>query len=399
MNTKKPISEKALKDAVENMKLDENAKTRIQRECRRYKSRERRHFSFRKWQVAAVLSMLLLLLFCFPAAAELRKSLQTWLDNVTGKEVQEIYDTVQQAQAEASSSSREMTWDEKLRKDQLHVLYKKGELYPEAEAILLQPGQEPEPGRVCFDPRAVVWYLPAEPLSDEDLLEIIDYQYKESYSLQTVGEANGDLKPEKDIPPVISEAQALETARILIASSYGVDVDPNRLFIETYPDGIYAVKYTGLEIKGAYTANCSILISNQTGLVESLFFTDMDYTAASQPAGESADPAKWYDKAVSIITALTKDPATPDAPLKTRFTGYLLYYGGDGKAASSKKIFYLFELENGETYTASFLYDSGILQTLIRGDSYLDNPDDYKSSWEHSSSKKNMSYKFEEIKQ
>lgn len=399
MNMKKPITEKELKEAVQNIKLDEEMKTKIQRECKRYsRQRRHRHLSFRKWQMAAVLSLLLLTLFCFPAAAELRKSLQAWLDNVTGQEVQEIYDTVQQGQAEASSTSRDMTWDEKLRKDQLKVLYNKGERYPEAEIILLQSGQEPEAGRVCYDPTAVIWYLPSQALSDDDLLQIIDYEYKQAYSLQTVGVANGDLKPEKVISPIISEEQALATATILITSSYGVEVDPNRFFIETYPDGLYAVKYTGLEIRGAYTANCNILISNQTGLVESLFFTDRDYNAACQPAGENADSGRWYDKALSVMTALARNPNSDD-PLKTRFTGYLVYYGGNENHDSSKKIFYLFELESGDTYLIGLLYDSGIMQTAVRGGSYLDNPDEYKASWEQTASRKNMSYKFEEIKQ
>lgn len=398
MNMKKPISEKELKEAVQKLKLDEDARTRILRECRH--SRSSRHFSFRKWQLAAVLSLLLLMLYCSPAMADLRGSLQAWLDSVTDQEVQEIYDTVQQGQAEASSTSREMTWDELLRKDQLRVLYKKGEVYPEAEVILLQSGQEPEPGRVCYDPTAVVWYLPSQTLSDEDLLQIIDYEYKVDYSLQTVGEANGNLKPEQMITPVISEAQALETVSILIASAYGTDVDPNRLFIETNVDGTYAIKYTGLEIKGAYTANCNILVSNQTGRVEAFFFTDMDYTAACQPAGENADPGKWYDKAVSIVSDLTKDPnAASDTAFHPRFTGYLLFYGGDGQYTSAKKIFYLFEMENGDTYILSFLYDNGILQTLMYDDSYLEYTDDYHAKWETAASRKNMSYRFEEIKQ
>jgi len=64
--------------------------------------------------------------------------------------------------------------------------------------------------------------LPESRLTDEDLLEIIDYEYKMNDCLASVNEENGLVETNAVVNPSLSEEQALQTAQELISAAYHV---------------------------------------------------------------------------------------------------------------------------------------------------------------------------------
>lgn len=385
---KKWISDENLKNAVHEIHMDQQAKKRImivceKRQCRRGRNRKR-------FTVIVAFSALLIILFCSPVMAGARESLKQWLSHMTQKEINDTYDSVQRAEAEADSVSRELSWNEKIRKDQLYSLYKKGEMFPDGVITILQNGEEPNAAAVCYDEISATWYFPTQELTDEELLEIIDYEYKMNYSLSIVNESQGVTAASEQIEAKITQEQALEKAKKLIETAYGIDIDPDRISMEEYVTGYYAVKYSGLQLNDGHIENCSILISSQDGKIADVYYKDRKDTSACSKTGEYPDWQKWYEKGKEILFCIAEEPS-----IKKSY--YMVFYGDNSSKDVTKKIYYLYELENGDTYLLGFLNEKGILQSLTYGDSYSEHPEQYQNIWKTSAEKQHIEYKIVEI--
>ena len=76
--------------------------------------------------------------------------------------------------------SRELSIEEKARYDELEWKYEKEGLFPEKEVKTV--GQKDLIGEgVTFYSRECMYYLPEEELTDEELLQIIDFTHKAIY--------------------------------------------------------------------------------------------------------------------------------------------------------------------------------------------------------------------------
>lgn len=383
---KKWIEPHDIKSSVENLRLSDESKTRIVIDC--YNRSRPHHCCIKKWQVVGTAMVVGFCVFCSPAAANIRYSLKDWLEQMTSEKVQSIYDSVQEQTVGAASTSRDYSDEERLRKNQLEELYKKGEMFPEREVAILDEGQEPESDQVSYQIADSLWILPERALTDEDLLEIIDYEYKMSYSLISINEANS--LAETVVNPIINKDQALQTAQNFITSAYQVEIKPENIFIETYSDGTYEIKYSGLETREGSKADCSILISGVNGKIQNLHYDDKKHTAASEKDTKSVDQMKWYEKGKKIIFDIVGETKITSA-------WCLLYTGQDNTKEITKRIYYLYELEDGDTYTLGFLYSDGILQSLALGDSYLKNQKEYHSGWKFKADRADATYEIEKI--
>jgi hypothetical protein len=382
------ISEENLKKAVEELHMDRLAKESIIMGCE--KGHGNTYRKRKKLKVIIAFSALTIFLFCLPVRAQVKESLKQWLSHMTQKDISDMYDSVQNSRAEAYSVSRDLSWNEKIRKDQLTSQYKKGDLFPDGKIIILQQGEEANPASVCYDEISRTWYFPSHELTDEELLEIIDYEYKENYVLSIINESEGITTVPEQVKAKITEEQALETAKKLIEKAYDVNIDPQRIFIEDYMTGYYGIKYSGMELKDGYIEDCNIVVSSQDGKIDSVVYNDKNYTSSCSKTGEFPDWEALYDKGKDILFSITGESS-----IKKSY--YLVFYGENSSKDVTKKIYYLYELENGDTYSLGFLSKSGILQSISFGDSYSENPEHYQSIWKASAAKKHINYKIVEI--
>lgn len=384
------ISEENLKKAVSEIHMKETAKDRIITECKRKYSKKRKHSM--KGKVILAFSLLTVILLCTPVMAKVRESLKQWLSHMTQKEIKERYDSVSNSEGEAYLYSRELNWNERLRKDQLTSLYKKGERFPKGSIMILKQGEKANPDAVNYDEKYLTWYFPSRELTDEELLEMIDYDHKTDYSLGVINETGKITDDTKPVKAVITEEQALETVKNFIEAAYEVKPDPERMFVEENTSGYYEIKYSGLEVKEGYKQDFSIWISSQNGTFDNVFYDDRAYNASCSQTGEFPNWQVWYEKGKAILSSITGGSA-----IKKSY--YLVYYGGDNSKVSTKKIHYLFELENGDTYSMGFNYEKGILQTMIvdYGYSYTENPEEYQSQFKFNADRQKINYKLVEI--
>lgn len=104
-----------------------------------------------------------------------------YLDQMTMQEVDEIYIAYYSANTDTSFFSRELSFDELARRKVLKTLYKNSGKLPEQTIPLIQNESDYKGEGIAFCISNCTYYFPDADLSDEQLLELIDFQIKVEY--------------------------------------------------------------------------------------------------------------------------------------------------------------------------------------------------------------------------
>lgn len=104
-----------------------------------------------------------------------------YLEQLTMQEVDEIYINYYSANTETSFTNRDLSFDELGRKKVLKMLYKNSGKLPEHTIPLIQNESEYKGEGIAFCTGNCTYYFPDIDLSDEQLLELIDFQIKVEY--------------------------------------------------------------------------------------------------------------------------------------------------------------------------------------------------------------------------
>ena len=108
------------------------------------------------------------------------------LEQMTMQEVDELYINYSSANTETSFYNRELSFDELGRRKVLKMLYKSGEKQPENTMPIIQKESEYSGEDIAFCVNNCTFYFPNDELSDEQLLELIDFQIKVDYCRQRI---------------------------------------------------------------------------------------------------------------------------------------------------------------------------------------------------------------------
>ena len=159
----------------------------------------RQHYSFRR---AAILAAACLVL----ASATVTASgmYQARMESMNHEKLEEYFAQLQEANASADSYSRPMTESETARLEELRQAYLEQGYFPKKELTLIDSPEKYKKG-VAFYAERSTFFLPEKELTDEQLLELIDFKEKREYSLAKISEeiAEGSYEyvktePEKD---------------------------------------------------------------------------------------------------------------------------------------------------------------------------------------------------------
>lgn len=122
--------------------------------------------------------------------------------------------------------TRKLTSKEQKRKEKLTAEYEAGECYPERELLIVESEVQIQADKVCFLPSTSIFYLPERTLTDEELLELIDFYYKRDFSLAQSYAEDSEKSEEQEAEKadIISEEEAVRLAQELIRKIHGVDV-------------------------------------------------------------------------------------------------------------------------------------------------------------------------------
>lgn len=151
---------------------------------RRRESKKKTNFRMPRIAVACLASFLIVGITV--SAAEVISIYRQRMEEMDKTE-EEIYYSIALA-GEANSLNRPYTAEERARYDQLEKEYKTNGLFPESQLRYLPEGDAYNGIGIMLDTTSRILYLPEETLTDEELLEIIDFNLKLTYSIYELNE-------------------------------------------------------------------------------------------------------------------------------------------------------------------------------------------------------------------
>ena len=138
------------------------------------------------------------------------------------------------AKADADTFSRELSEKEQKRLNELAEKYETEGLFPEKSILQISDKSEIVSDQICFLAKDSIFYLPEIALSDEQMLELIDFYAKRDYSVTAQGQKDAEETENSADMTEISQEEAIEKASDLLTRLYGIDADT--LVIETEHD-------------------------------------------------------------------------------------------------------------------------------------------------------------------
>ena len=110
------------------------------------------------------------------------------LKDLSDSQIEDIYVTYLRANTECAFFSRELTTEEAARRKALKKLYMYTDTKPKREIEVITSKEGFTGKGVAFCSYDCTYYLPTDELTDEDLLELIDYLIKQDYAVSRITE-------------------------------------------------------------------------------------------------------------------------------------------------------------------------------------------------------------------
>ena len=144
-----------------------------------------RHYGFRRIVIPAA-ACLLLTSVTVTASGLYRAR----MESMNHEKLETYFSGLQEADVAADSYSRPLTDGEKNRLEELRQAYLEEGYFPKKEIALLDSPEKYKKG-VAFYAQRSTFFLPEEEMTDEELLEVIDFREKRDYSLAKITEEIG----------------------------------------------------------------------------------------------------------------------------------------------------------------------------------------------------------------
>lgn len=254
-----------LRNAVNGIDFDWEKQRQMILEIR---AKKKPHRSIKVLRTAAAVIVCILTVgaLSVPVRAVVESLVRERMESLPEEEVAEIALQTQKQHVEADGTTREYTEGEKERRGKLYAQYLDG-LFPTGELTQVDSEEEAGKHEFCFLTTTSVFYLPMNrELTDEEILEQIDFQQKRDYALQEqhaeeIAERKAAEKEQiKEVVASggVTEEQAVEVATGYLKQIYGLDgsgMELNHYYNNPDPDpvgiaGTYCVNWSDV---GSYS--------------------------------------------------------------------------------------------------------------------------------------------------
>ena len=224
-----------LKETMDQIHMKEEMQKEIIMKVKR--QTDRRAFGKKRLHqaVAAAAAFVLIAGAVIPSQAGLRNFVKDRLENMPKQELEAVNQMVQsQNNAEADSFSREYSKEEIKRMQQLQEAYQNGRFPQQTITFTDSVGQIPD-DLLRYDPDTNFLYLPDRVLTDEELLQIIDFNYTRDYAVsqgtaaqearKEWEEKEESLKAKVQKEGWITEKEALQAAEVYLQTEFGLSAE------------------------------------------------------------------------------------------------------------------------------------------------------------------------------
>ena len=224
-----------LKETIDQIHMKEEMQKEIIMKVKR--QTDRRAFGKKRLHqvVAAAAAFVLIAGAVIPSQAAIRYFVKDRLENIPKQELEAVNQMVQgQNNAEADSFSREYSKEEIKRMQQMQEAYQNGRFPQQTITFTDSVGQIPDDS-LSYDPDTGFLYLPDRTLTDEELLQIIDFNYTRDYAVSqgtAAQEARKEweekeegLKAKVQKEGWITEKEALQAAEVYLQTEFGLSAE------------------------------------------------------------------------------------------------------------------------------------------------------------------------------
>lgn len=225
---------KHLRDAVNTIQIKEAMQKEIIQNVKIHTKKKK--YSLSHVAAAVVLIAILSGALSIPVRAFVNSFIQERMEKVPEEELTEMVDELSTQEAGIDSFSREFTEEEKRKMTELVPKYTEG-TFPEGELARAESVEEAAGLGFCFLAPSSTFYLPDRELTDEELLQIIDFYVKRDYAVTKQYEeefadelAQRKENEEQKIAEIIegdgiAEEEAVEIAKGWLMKLYGINED------------------------------------------------------------------------------------------------------------------------------------------------------------------------------
>ena len=179
-----------------------------ERKGRRHAPKEGKAVRFRmNWKKSIVLAAALVMLVSATAAASVG-ALRERMEAMNREKIEQYFAQIYANRVGHDNYNRPYLATEKERMKELRGSYESQTLFPDGELTMIDRAEDYKGRGVAFLGNTATFFFPEKEMSDEELLQIIDFMYKRDYSLQKMNEMIQE--GEARMPDFEEEIQATE---------------------------------------------------------------------------------------------------------------------------------------------------------------------------------------------
>ncbi|MBD5464559.1 MAG: hypothetical protein HDR22_01850 [Lachnospiraceae bacterium] len=301
------------------------------------------------------------------------------MEAVPQLEMDEVLDQIDAAQVEADTYSRDLTSEEESRRSALHSEYLNGR-FPEKELIKVSEESDiVDKDVLCFAAKTSYFNIPDRDLTDEELLQMIDFSEKRAYALQQRYEemyadeiqereaAEEAAKAELEAKGSITEEEAVIKAQEWLLKLFGKTPDGLEFnhYLMTDEDGnagehpVYMVYY-GVIHEGYY-----FTISAEDGSL-------VDVYCGLGNSGKFEDEMKVSDVEAKIpeLSQSAEDNLRNNLGISDEFEAVYYTYVTGNDTVYRNTVRFCFVKEDGSAYSLCYVCADNSFFQYERIDSY-----------------------------
>ena len=166
----------------ENVKVPENLNERIANIIENLPEKQVERRTKIKFKTAIVVTAAIITLMSVTAGATIDKFSKR-MNDMSDKEKEKMVSDEYKSNAECNSYTRDLSETEKARIVELRKAYENEGVFPKDSVQVIDNIDEAKKGKISFVTKTRTFVVPDGEMTDEELLEIVDYEYKSNYSL------------------------------------------------------------------------------------------------------------------------------------------------------------------------------------------------------------------------
>ncbi len=259
------------------------------------------HMQFRPTAAIVVVFLLMSSITVYAAIDYIRQRMESLSEEVKDS----YYEGLQNSPANADSYSREFTDNEKERIEELRAKYENG-IFPAQKLPVIKTQSDADIStEFYFVEDTSLFVLPLRELTEDEILEMIDFYYCRDYSLTEKAKENiVTVSPDKFVENGgMDEQKAIEMAKADIGNVYGIDWEEFEISV-AYNDfegngNVYVVTMTDKETR----TNYGVSIDANQELVTDIFNMKQSSNIAE---GIEVDQEKYTNKYEDALDILKK---------------------------------------------------------------------------------------------